>query len=366
MTSSLLKTLIAISAAVFVFAATPSEVAPIVDTQGYFIEEGSGATDESISRSVSDARASGGALSVVVLAAEPAGGATTYSGAVLTELAVSTGTVLTVALETIGAESLNDIWSVEQIDVALDLALNGETEDEIVSLFVKGLIDPPTSGGGGGWIFLLLIVAAVGGIALLIWRSKRAANKRAAQALDEAKAGVQSQIDAIANDIIDLEDEIDEAGPSAGSDYFHTAAASFTSAGDRLAAATDAATVLDLSFDLDMTIWQLDCAEAHLDGNELPEKPVEPMSPLEPAKAAVPTGRSADEEALPDRLPEYHRRGERKSSYGSNEMMQTLLVMQAMTGLGSGGGHTSGRRGRSRSGSGSSGSRIRSGRRRRG
>jgi hypothetical protein len=366
MTSSLLKTFIAISAAVFVFAATPSEVAPIVNTQGYFIEEGSGATDESISRSVSDARASGGALSVVVLAAEPAGGATTYSGAVLTELAVSTGTVLTVALETIGAESLNDIWSVEQIDVALDLALDGETEDEIVSLFVEGLIDPPTSRGGGGWIFLLLIVVVICGVAILIWRSNRAASERAAQALDEAKAGVQSQIDAIANDIIDLEGEVAEAGSGAASDYFDTAAESFTSAGDRLAAAADAQAVLELSFDLDMTIWQLDCAEALLDGNELPEKPVKPAPAPEPPKPPVPTERSAGEEPLPDRLPEYHRRGARKSSYGSNEMIQTLLAMQAMTGLGNVGGRSSGGRGRSRSGSGSSGGRIRSGRRRRG
>jgi hypothetical protein len=143
--TAILKPLVAGTAILFVMAATPSEVAPIVNVQGYFIEEGSGATDASISRSVSDARTAGGALSVVVLAEEPPGGATTYSGAVLTELAVSSGTVFTVAPETIGVESVDDIWSIEEIDVALDLALEGGTADEIVSLFVEGLTNPPSS-----------------------------------------------------------------------------------------------------------------------------------------------------------------------------------------------------------------------------
>ena len=359
MTSAVLKTLLAVASVLFVVAATPSEVTPTLEVQGYFIEAGSDATDASISRSVSDARAAGGALYVVVLAAEPPGGATTYSGAVLTELSLSSGTVFTVAPETVGVESINDIWSLEELDVALDLALEGETADEIVSLFVEGLTNPSTS-GGGGWMFLLIIAAVIGGIIFLIWRSGRAAKEKRARAMTTAKAGVQAQIDAIANDILELEDEIAEAGAGAAPDYFHEAAGSFVSAEERLASASDAQTVLDLSFDLDETIWKLDCAEALLDGNALPDKPVKPVPEPEPVRT------QPDPRSLPDSLPEYHRRGGRQSSYGSNDMMQALLAAAAMSGVG--GSRRATGRGRGSSGPrlGSSGGRVRSGRRRRG
>ena len=364
MTQNLLKTLSASAAILFVFAASPSEVAPVVDAQGYFIEAGSGATEASISRSVSDARASGGALSVVVLAEEPPGGATTYSGAVLTELAVASGTVFTVNPETIGAESVDDIWSAEQIDAALDSALDGDTADEIVTLFVESLTGAAASGGGGGWIFLLLIAIVIGGIIVLIWRSSRAANARTSRAIGEAKAGVQAQIDAIANDILELEDEIAEAGPGAASDHFHEGTRSFSTAGDRLAAAQTGQAVLDLSFDLDVTIWKLDCAEALLDGREPPPEPVKPTPLVAPEPEPTPAETDPVGSGLPDELPEYHRRGARQSSYGSDEMMQTLLAMQAMKGLGGFGGQAGGTPRGTKSTP--SGKRIRGGRRRRG
>jgi hypothetical protein len=362
--TAIFKPLVAGAAILFVMAAAPSEVAPIIDVQGYFIEEGSGATDASISRSVSDARTAGGALSVVVLADEPPGGATTYSGAVLTELAVSSGTVLTVAPETIGVESVDDIWSIEEIDVALDLALEGGTADEIVSLFVEGLTNPPSS-GGGGLMVLLIIAAVIGGIVFLIWRSGRAAKEAKASALTAAKAGVQSQIDAIANDILELEDEIAEAGAGEASDYFHEAAGSFASAAERLLAASDPQTVVDLGFDLDVTIWKLDCAEALLDGNLLPHEPIKPVPAPEPAPVRTPEGISDVPRSLPDSLPEYDRRAQRQSSYGSNDLMQTLLAAAAMSGVGGSRRGVGRRRGSSRPRSGSMGTRIRSGRRRR-
>lgn len=367
MTPQLLKALAAAAAVLFVLAATPSEIAPVVDAQGYFIEEGSGATDSSISRSVSDARASGGALSVVVLAEEPPGGATTYSGAVLTELAVASGTVFTVAPETIGAESLDDIWSADQIDAALNSALEGETADEIVALFVDSLTGAAATGGGGGRIFLLLIAAVIGGVIFLIWRSSRTATERTSRAIGEAKKGVQAQIDAIANDILELEDEIAEAGPGAASDHFHEATRSFSTAGDRLAAARTGQAVLDLSFDLDVTIWKLDCAEALLDGRETPPEPTKPTPAPPPEPEPAPVAVEPVGSDLPDRLPEYNRRGGRQSSYGSDDMMKTLLAMQAMKGLGGIGGFDgSGGGTPRRSKAGANGKRIRGGRRRRG
>ena len=64
---AIMKVLLGFVSLVLVFAATPSEVSPVVARDGYFIEAGSDATDAVVGNAVSEARFAGGALSVVVL-----------------------------------------------------------------------------------------------------------------------------------------------------------------------------------------------------------------------------------------------------------------------------------------------------------
>ncbi|MEZ5174831.1 MAG: hypothetical protein R2823_01310 [Acidimicrobiia bacterium] len=348
MLSRMVHMALALVALVFVVAATPSDLVDAVGSNGFHVDSGTSATDQCVSASVSDARNAGGNLYVVVLADEPSGGATTFSGGMLTELG-TVGTVFTVAPETVGYEDNEGFWSGTQLDAAVAEALTVASDNDVVRTFVNTLTgeDAVCSNqsveGKSGWAWLVVMIIVVAGIIFLVWRSVRHGKKRTATDLAQAKEPIQAQIDAIANDILDLEQEIAEAGNAEASAFFSNATASFATASDRLAAADHAGSLLDLSYDLDVTIWELDCAEAILDGNPKPPRPQRPEpSTMPPPTETPPPNESAPTRAeLPARLPEYHRsqyqrRGQRQSSYASSQTLEMLLGAAAMTGLGGG------------------------------
>ena len=71
---------------VLVAAASPSEVAPVLEAQGFFVEAGSNADPDAVEDAVVAARFEGGALSIAVLASEPAGGPTIFAENTLDEM----------------------------------------------------------------------------------------------------------------------------------------------------------------------------------------------------------------------------------------------------------------------------------------
>jgi len=364
---------IALLAAVFAAGATaPGDIAVVVADEGYFIEAGSDATPAVVSRAVSDGRSAGGLLYVVVLADEPSGGATTYADAVLDDVPRQEGTVLVVAPETVGWSSDNDVWTTEELDRALEASLDGTTSDDVVTAFVSELTDPATS-GGSGLVVVAIVLGIAGVIGGLVWWSRRRKARGMAEALTSLKRRAQEQIDALANDILDDEDEVREAGDAVASDHFDAAAAIYRDAGDRLSAAATAEDVLAVSTDVDKGIWHLDAAEAILDGRPIPPEP-EPPRPRPDAptasSSAGPATQPTSTSSLPP-LPTYERRPSRSSGFGADDMLKAVLAMQAMRTVSGGRSRSSGRSssGRStrRSSSRSSGSgRSRGGGRRRG
>ena len=363
----------AVLATVFAAGATaPGDVAVVAADEGYFIEAGSDATPSVVGRAVSDGRSAGGLLYVAVLTDEPSSGATAYADAVLDDVPRQEGTVLVVAPETVGWASNNDIWTTEQLDRALEASLDGATSDDVVTAFVSELTDPATS-GGSGWVIVVIVLGIAGVIGGLVWWSRRRGARDMAEALTSLKRQAQQQIDALANDILDDEDEVREAGDAVASDHFDAAAAIYRDAGDRLSAAATAEDVLAVSTDVDKGIWHLDAAEAILDGRPIPPEPEPPKPPPE-VRAAPPSAGTRSQptstSSLPP-LPTYERRPSRSSGFGADDMLKAVLAMQAMRTVSGGRSRSSGRRssGRStqRSSSRSSGSgRSRGGGRRRG
>ncbi|MEX1092339.1 MAG: hypothetical protein WEF28_04200, partial [Acidimicrobiia bacterium] len=98
-----MKRILLVVTALAMLAASPGEVVPELEAQGFYIESGSNASSEVVGDAVADAAFSGGRLYVVVLSEEPASGATFFAEAVLDDL--GSGTVLTVAPETVGYAS---------------------------------------------------------------------------------------------------------------------------------------------------------------------------------------------------------------------------------------------------------------------
>ena len=362
-----MKILLSLSAFVLLVAATPSEVAPVVARDGFFIEQGADATPEVVGNAVADARFAGGALSVVVLSEEPPAGATTFADAVLDGLASGTGTVLVVGPETVGWSSSGDIWTNDELDAALDASLSGASSDDVVRIFVAQLVEPSSSGGGSGaLIFFGFIVLIVGAFAFFAFRASKQQKQSAEKKVEELRATAQLQIDAIANDILDLEDEVKLAKDPKATEHYAAAVDTYTTASERLAAMSSGKEIVDFDYELDIAVWRLDAAEAIIDGNPLPDKPEPPVYAPTPAPPKDSTSsKSGGSTAITAPLPEYKRRSTRRSSYGASEMLATVLATQAMRGMG--GRRRSGSSGRSRSSGGGSRStpRMRGGGRRR-
>ncbi|NHZ70977.1 MAG: hypothetical protein GWP18_04980 [Proteobacteria bacterium] len=361
-----MKVLLSLVAIAFVAAATPSEVAPVVATDGYFIETGSDATANAVGTAVADARFAGGALSVVVLAEEPSSGATVFGDAVLDRLPSSTGTVLVVAPETVGWASAGDIWTNDQLDAALDASLDGSSSDDVVEIFVAELIEPSSGGSSGLLIFVGFIVVVGGAIAFLVVRASKRQREEALEQVESLRATAQLQIDAIANDILDLEDEVRMSDDAAVQDHYTAAIETYTGASEKLGGLSSGRDIVDFDYELDVAVWRLDTAEAMLDGNPLPEKPARPQYQPPTVQETSRGSTSSDERGVTAPLPEYRRRPQRRSSFGAAEMAAAVLASQAMRGMGGRRGMGGGRRGSSRSSGRSSSPRMRGGGRRRG
>jgi hypothetical protein len=131
-----------------------------------------------------------------------------------------------------------------------------------------------SGGGGGGTLVFLAIVAGV--IVLVFFltrRSRKQATESGAARLEEAKKEIRGQLDVIANEILDLADKVRLSERDEAEEYFRTASATYQQAMDRLEKATDLAELERLSDQLDTTRWQLEAAEAVVEGRAIPPEP---------------------------------------------------------------------------------------------
>ncbi|MCI0425072.1 MAG: hypothetical protein L0Z47_04365 [Actinobacteria bacterium] len=300
-------------------AATAQEVVPGLEANGYFIEEGSTASEETVSDAVFEGRAAGGRLYIVVLSIEPPGGATTFADSVLDDLV--DGYVLVVAPETVGYAGDGSFWSSDELDRATERSLDGSDDDEVVGLFVEALAgsdgEPSQGGGGLGWVWLLVLV---GGGALVVWAISR--RSQAPADLSKVRELAKTKLAEVANDIIDLEDEVRLSEDSEVRTHYQRASATYARAMGEVETASTADDLMRVAGDLDLAIWELDCAEALLDSKPLPPKP-EPPKPVVAAPAPP-----------QDQPVEYNRRPQRRSSSGSNELMSVLMAILASQGGG--------------------------------
>ncbi|HSM44477.1 MAG TPA: hypothetical protein VK969_05615, partial [Acidimicrobiia bacterium] len=330
-------------AALSLIAATPQQALSGLEANGYYIEDGAAATEAVVSDAVFEGRADGGRLYIVVLAEEPPGGAPTFSDSVLDLL--GEGYVVTVAPESVGFAGDGSHWSADTMNAAIDFSLSGGSDDDVVARFIESLTGRSVSGGdtsggaassGGGIPILWVLV--IGGALVAFWyfASRNQREKRTVERLGEVRELARSKLDEVANDILEMEDEISVSDDSEAKEHYQRASRMYAQAMEDVQAASTIPAMLEVSEELDLAIWELDCAEAILDGKP---KPAKPDPPRPESLQRTPPAEDPNEDPAPGRRPidDFARRSQRQSS-GSNEVLNMLLAMMAMGGMRGGGG----------------------------
>lgn len=327
-------------------AADELTIARDVNDRGYYLDPGVSISSEEASRLVEHASFQGEFVYLVVLNDNPDGGPTLLAEDV--SVRVGEGLVVVLTPEEVGYSGDTTYGDLE-VEDALDFAgESGGDDAEYLTAFIEQLTGvpvgepvgsgvtttatpettaaPSSDGGGGGFLWFLIIV---GGIGLFAWwmirRSKaKAAAQAQAQPADrivQARAVVQQQLDDVANDILDLSEEVQVADNPQADEYYQAAAATYDTATDQFETANDAQSIIDLSQRLDEAIWQLDAAEAILDGHPIPPKPIKERVVIEPeVEPGVP-----EPPAQRPSYPSYERRPGRRSSYSGPGLFDILM-----------------------------------------
>jgi len=268
-------------------AQTPAQVAAEVADRGYWIDEGLPVEESRISAAVTAAGNAGVRLMVVLLSGDPAGGATTFADAVLDR--VGNGTVLVLSAGQEGMVSSGE-FTQAQIEEALGAGYDAGGGDAgyvnaVVASLSDAQVDPGNGGGtdngdaagGSSKTGLIVLLVLVGGLVLaVVWAVRRQGKATKAgrqRSLEEARREIKSQLDAMANTILEISDKVSLSDSREDNQYLEQAGKTYTDASEAYETATDLARLEEISDRLDEARWQLDAAAALADGKPVPVKP---------------------------------------------------------------------------------------------
>ncbi len=259
-------------------AAEPDDIIVELEFRHYAAEAGTSVDVNDLEALVDQVDAVARNLYFVLLASDPVGGNDLFAADLLA-LQIE-GTVVVVSPQEIGASSTD--FDDDLLDGAIDEAWDEfESLDDLGAFeaFAEALpssagsAEPAESSGGGGFTFLIILFVVVGGIGLLLWRNSKRERAAAEGRLDEAKAELTGQLDVIANEILDLSDRVTVAEHDGALTYFRQANDTYSDVSEAAGTATSLAALEELSDRLDKARWQLEAAEALIEGREVPPEP---------------------------------------------------------------------------------------------
>ncbi len=182
------------------------------------------------------------------------------------------GSVVVLTPDSIGGASFD--FDSSGVDVRLDRVVDALGANDDLAAAVAAFADGP-GGINGAAVLLGVGVLGVGGIALASARSRRRMEDRAIARLEEARTELARQVDLVANDIVELSSAIEISEDASAESLFRTASATYTTVEEALRDAPDLESLEKLSDQLDEARWELDAAEATLNGDEVPERPTD-------------------------------------------------------------------------------------------
>ena len=261
-------------------------VADEVALDGLYVEPGLSADTSALSAAIVRAGNEGVRLMVVLLDADPVGGAVAFADAVLDRVPDGTVLVLSATGEGIASTEFDEAFLSGARDagfVAASRAPSGQGDEAYVSAVADALSGTtvPTTGGSGGSSGsssgMIWLIAIVGGMVLIVWaavrKGKRSALRSSQKAMTEAKAEIRSQLDVMANTILEITDIVNATPDAQDDSYLRQASATYTEADDAYTAASDLRALEVLSDRIDEARWQLDAAAAIAHGRPVPPQP---------------------------------------------------------------------------------------------
>ncbi len=287
-----------------------------VDLRGYYVEPGADADINELERIASEAADSDSPAAIVILAAEAEGGDDLLASEVF-DRSGGFDTVVVVSDVGVGAFSVfDDDQLAESLAAALDVGRGGGSNEEIAEAFVDrlpGAAEVPTgdeepadvpaavpsesassdSGGGFGFLWVLLVLAVIGGIVwFFVARSRR---RRAVDEVEEARGEIREQLEVIANEIFENQDTVELSGNEQAIAHYRDANVTYAEAVEQLDSTSDLLSLAELNHRVDRARWQLEAAEALVEGRPVPPEP-EPDKPV--ACFFDPTHKPGTEEAV--------------------------------------------------------------------
>lgn len=191
-----------------------------------------------------------------------------------------------------------------------------------------------STGGSGMWTFLLVLLAIGAAVLAFMWwasrRMRKGAAAASAQEIGAAEAKVRARVDAVANDVLDLADRIDQPGaPPEARAAFTSGAELFTTTQELLEEA-DTRPELEAAYPKVVEAgWHMDTARALLDGQPAPPKPeVDDLFPR--VVAPTPQGPAAGTPGVPApqaTRPEPHYRQPNSSPWITAAAMAAMALL---------------------------------------
>jgi len=219
----------------------------------------------------------------IALAEDDPQGADLVANDILTVL--GEGTVIVVSPTDLGAVSSD--YSDAQLSDALDVSLGlfDTSYAQGFTAFADALVQEDASaegpsatssgGGVGGYVVLLLIAGLVVIVVIAVRRGKKSDEQIEQRRLTEARSEIQGQLDAVANRILELSDQVQVAGNDEATGYFRDASAVFDDVKNTFERAASLTDLEDISTRLDKARWQLEAADAVTEGRPVPPEPEE-------------------------------------------------------------------------------------------
>ncbi len=187
------------------------------------------------------------------------------------QVALGGGTFFVRSPSEIGAVSSR--YDDASLNRALDavVATRGSDYRTDFEEFAAALGEAP-AGPPWGTITLAVLAGLAG---FFIWRGRRRRALEADYRLEQARAEIRSQMDEVANQILQLADAPRLDDHQEARDHYRAASEIFQAIEGRFAGVADLAVLETISDDLDRARWELEVALALLDGRTPPEKPTE-------------------------------------------------------------------------------------------